>query len=757
MLLFFSSLVSAQTASIFDLVNLKLFASGDVAAYEKIKIVEAWEKINQEKASNPALSLSRVFIGIFDTGIDIIHPEFVGVSIDSTLPEDMLNTFLCTPPFCGHGTQVAGIIGANNISSSGQYVPPQMNGILSGVKDLPYALRIRASGDLASFTLKDSFRQFIELDRLARTPGGLHIINGSFGEPLCSQLTIAQKTLYFINDLSCYKQEEFLAAKDIYSDLVNQYSNVLFVFGAGNDGIDVQFNLPGGGIVSSNVITVGATNLTDGRALFGSPNESNFGTSVNISAPGEKIYAPAPIRKGNFPQDVPQNQRDYDNSFGGTSASASMVTGVAGLIKAIKPDLTPAQIKSILIKTENTDPVVTDPDKPIGRRLNALKAVCDPLVLDCAPPPAAPVWPMLQKDAQRTGLADVAGPPFATSTEVNVKWQKYSALVPPLIGGDGTVYYVDFENKLTAVDGETGTVKRQTLVPGSAFSSAIGPDGTLYVCSNGSTIPGTLTAFDPTGGQEKWRFVVGGPRPCLNPSVAEDGTIYTSAPPVQNAQTAVAVAINPDGTQKWRYEEFNFSASPPTLSRDESQVYVAFNNRLLAFDAKTGLILWERVAPLSFLALPVVDPEERIFIVGPPSFAGGPAILHAFTKSGAPLWQFNTFGLHSIVLAPGTTIVAAHESIIHFIDRATGTLISSVPLPLGHVSVPHPVVDASGLIYLILQNTATFRNSIVAFDGNGMRWQLDIPSLGIGGNGISINRDGVLYFATGGLLTALGL
>ena len=122
---------------------------------------------------------------------------------------------------------------------------------------------------------------------------------------------------------------------------------------------------------------------------------------------------------------------DYDPNFTDTSASAPMVTGVAGLIKAIKPELTSAQIKQILIET--ADPIQTgelnkrigtgcysNPNDPLntGCRLNAYKAVCHPLVLNCAPPPpTVPIWPMLQKDAQHSGLSEFSGPPFATQSQ----------------------------------------------------------------------------------------------------------------------------------------------------------------------------------------------------------------------------------------------------------------------------------------------------------------------------------------------------
>lgn len=60
--------------------------------------------------------------------------------------------------------------------------------------------------------------------------------------------------------------------------------------------------------------------------------------------------------------------------------------------------------KQILIS--NTDPIQTD--KPIGGRLNAFKAVCDPLVLNCPiiPPQPSNTWqsvgPMAVERAEHT-------------------------------------------------------------------------------------------------------------------------------------------------------------------------------------------------------------------------------------------------------------------------------------------------------------------------------------------------------------------
>jgi len=348
---------SGMAISPFDLVNLKDQGLADIIAYDKIKIIDAWNFLERALPI-----LSPVSIGIFDTGIDITHPEFRQVSIDTPIIADTLGS--------GHGTQVAGIIGANNLSFGGTYTPPQMNGILSGARNLNYTLRIRFSSDFAKITLRDSFRHFLIMDQLAKS--GVNIINSSFGAPLCSKLTFFQRAAYLIFGKSCYLEENFNTAKGIYADLINQYSNITFVFATGNDGIDAQFNLPGGGVNTQNTINIGAADLIDKRAVFSSVEESNFGPTVSISTPGVDVYSPQP-----------DNQ--YDKTFSGTSASAPMVTGVAAILKSIKPELTPGEIKDVLQKS--ADPIKTD--QPLGSgcfdpnnnsqgfngcRLNALKA-----------------------------------------------------------------------------------------------------------------------------------------------------------------------------------------------------------------------------------------------------------------------------------------------------------------------------------------------------------------------------------------------
>ena len=73
-------------------------------------------------------------------------------------------------------------------------------------------------------------------------------------------------------------------------------------------------------------------------------------------APGVDVYSPKPTGKGRL---------EYDQGFSGTSASAPMVTGVAAIMKAINPNLSPFTLKQALERT--ADPIETgELDKPLG-------------------------------------------------------------------------------------------------------------------------------------------------------------------------------------------------------------------------------------------------------------------------------------------------------------------------------------------------------------------------------------------------------
>lgn len=756
---------TAKLSSDFDLANLRSQNTLFTKAYDIINLQTAWEEIQR---LNP--SLSNIKIGIIDSGVDAQHPEFIGMLADPNIigAIDFGNTPISAKrdsALGGHGTQVLGIIGANNLSGLNISLPsdsPQMNGILSGAMPLlKYTLEVSKPLRFPEALLFDVFKNYFVDSRLLNT----NIINLSLSFVKRSALTPEQRAVIegqvdFLN---------FFKITSIYRLVFNFVPNALFVVAAGNENVDVSNETPANLGNMSNVITVAATDLNDERAKFNTLEESSFGNDVNISAPGKNVYAPKPGGDYDKPQKI---NGIVVGGFSGTSASAPMVTGVAGLIKAIKLDLTPAEIKDILIR--NADPIQTgEPSKRIGTgcysnpndplntgcRLNALNAVCDPLVgLNCAPPPPPPSpqvspWPMLQKNAQRTGLADVAGPAFATSSAVTLKWQKDLSIAsnfPPLIGAQAI--YIGAGNNLLAIDKTNGNQIWQANIHAGAASGAIGPDGTIYVCGLNTSQQSVLTAVNSADGSIKWQFIVGSSRPCNDPAVAENGVIFTTVPPPINTQIAVIVAVNSDGTEKWRHEEGNFLTTPPALSNDESQVYVGFRDNLKAFNTQDGQLLWNKSVPI-FPLLIAVDSQDRVLN----QTLNGPII--AFSKAGAFLWQSGNASAMSLYLE--NKIFTVNPSGYTFLNASDGSFISSGSWPLGFELSGHtfPIVDKDGLIYIplvIFGSPAQVR--LFAFDGSGAaRWTFDVLSslniVSVGGS--ALNDDGTLYLLAQGMLFGL--
>ena len=173
----------------------------------------------------------------------------------------------------------------------------------------------------------------------------------------------------WVNDAINYAENNHIKILNysggLYSDYssgaytINNYKGV-FVCAAGNDGLDTDpgnnphypssYTLP-------NLISVGASDQYDSKSTY-----SNYGlTSIDLFAPGDNIYTTV----------LYSPYYDYLN---GTSFSAPMVTGVAALMKSINPSLTGIQIRNFILN--NVDKYTDFTGKCVtGGRLNAFKAV----------------------------------------------------------------------------------------------------------------------------------------------------------------------------------------------------------------------------------------------------------------------------------------------------------------------------------------------------------------------------------------------
>ncbi|MDY3448294.1 S8 family serine peptidase [Riemerella anatipestifer] len=157
-------------------------------------------------------------------------------------------------------------------------------------------------------------------------------------------------------------------------------SVVLFSFG--NNNSTVSFPATQG-----NVIAVGASSMCDERKTPTSCDGefwwgSNFGNSLDVVAPGVKIYTT------DISGSLGYNLGDYQSDFNGTSSACPNVAGVVALILSANPNLTQQEARDILER--NTDKVggysyFNNSNQPNGTwnnemgygRVNALKAVED--------------------------------------------------------------------------------------------------------------------------------------------------------------------------------------------------------------------------------------------------------------------------------------------------------------------------------------------------------------------------------------------
>jgi subtilisin family serine protease len=229
----------------------------------------------------------------------------------------------------GHGTHVAGIIGAIGNNQTG----------VAGVMWRTHILPVRVFNQFGEGTDSDVVRG---IDYAVKM--GAKVINaswGAYGESL---------TLY--NAISAANSH-----------------GVLFVAAAGNDSNnnDLTPYYPAS-YPFGNIISVAATDQNDVRVPF-----SNFGyTSVDVGAPGTYIISTVPTWL--------DNGYSYLEQDSGTSMAAPHVTGLAGLLYSYYYNFDSTQIRNMILSYVNLIPSLDGWVSSRGR-INAARsmfALCEP-------------------------------------------------------------------------------------------------------------------------------------------------------------------------------------------------------------------------------------------------------------------------------------------------------------------------------------------------------------------------------------------
>lgn len=292
-------------------------------------------KIGMPEVWDLASGGSNIKVAVIDTGIDYTHPDFVGRTIlkgpnYAYCPgnRNSKTGFCLSPPGVdpmddhGHGTHVAGTIGAVTNNSTG----------IAGINPKVTLMAIKTMKNDGKGEMSDNVNAM-----QYAIEHGANVMNMS--------LTSSKSR----KPLPCSKVPEL---QDTINDAISK--GIIVVVAAGNSNEDAANEIP---TSCSGVIVVGATDAADKRWITNLATASNYGSRIDISAPGVNIIST--YKNGGYSQNT------------GTSMAAPHVAGAAALLLSLKPKMSFIEIKNCLVN--NADSITTD--LPIGKRLNVLKAV----------------------------------------------------------------------------------------------------------------------------------------------------------------------------------------------------------------------------------------------------------------------------------------------------------------------------------------------------------------------------------------------
>ena len=293
-------------------------------------------KINAPAAWDVVTGTTDVVIAIVDAGIDVTHPDLSGQLwqnpgeipgngidddnngyVDDIHGWNLVNNNADLSDNTGHGTEVAGVAAAatnNNV----------------GIAGVCWQCRL----------------MIVKVVQ----PGGV----ANYSDIAAGVVYAAQKGAKVIN-ISLGGNSDSITLK---TAIANAAQTAVIVAGAGNDNSSAPF-YPAA--YDDYVLAVAGTTQSDTKV-----GTSNYGTWVDVSAPGENI-------RTTF------TGGGYGNASG-TSMASAFVSGLAGLLRSLHPNWSANLVRAQVINTtDNIDGVNHGYEGKLGSgRINAQKAVTTP-------------------------------------------------------------------------------------------------------------------------------------------------------------------------------------------------------------------------------------------------------------------------------------------------------------------------------------------------------------------------------------------
>jgi subtilisin family serine protease len=460
------------------------------------------------KISSPAAwgihtDSSTVVVAIVDTGIDYTHPDLQG-NVYTDSGNSSVHGYSCMNGSCvaggaddfGHGTHVAGTIGAATNNSVG------MAGLNWSVK----LLSVKFLNSSGSGSISDAVLAFNLLKTMKQAGVNIRVTNNSWGGGGFTQ-----------------SLQDAMAALEVTPG----YPSTLDVCAAGNSGVNADFTpMYPAAYDNRGIISVLASDSSDVGAGF-----TNFGlASVDIAAPGVSTYSTVPT--GSCSLCDPSGYK----LLSGTSMATPHVAGVAAALLSIDPALTAAQARDAILNPNSYDTLsdARAQSTSSGGRLNFFKTITNTGFLSnpvLNQFPTVTVGPdafvsggatvnfsATASDPDGDTLRVVTGRGSASASsawlvgwELNQLFPSTVPFVAPSIAHDAVMSYAT-----SVADNRGGGASGQNWAVVSGASSGGPPAGALTVPATGSiNVPVTIgfSGSDPDGfpiGWDLWASGLGG-------------------------------------------------------------------------------------------------------------------------------------------------------------------------------------------------------------------------------------------------------